>query len=64
MPRLDIITLICLAGLVVSARVCPRLSRRVWYRDEEGDGVSARSVCWFLGALCLVVLVLKLGRLF
>lgn len=54
------IAIACLVGFVVFGAFFRRASGRKWYRDVEGDGVSARSVCGYLALICLVV-VLALG---
>ena len=62
MPWLDPVSLICIVGCVLFGVLYRFASDRVWYRDEEGDGVSARSVCGYLSLICLVVLVAKAIR--
>jgi hypothetical protein len=51
------IAIICLVGFLVCGALSLRVSSKVWYRDVEGDGVSARSVCRMLALICLVILV-------
>lgn len=57
MPLDAWIAIFCFVGLVAFGAFFRRASSRVWYRDVEGDGVSARSVCGWLSLICLVVLV-------
>ncbi|MCP4573707.1 MAG: hypothetical protein GY838_15215 [bacterium] len=47
----------CVAGIVVFGSLYRRASTRIWYRDWDGDGVSARSVCGGLSLIFLVVLL-------
>lgn len=47
----------CLFGFLVFGTLSRLVSRRIRYRDVEGDGVSARSVCGLLSLICLVVLL-------
>ena len=57
MPFSSWIAIVSLVGFLVFGALSLRVSNRVWYRDEEGDGVSARSVCGMLSLICLVILV-------
>jgi hypothetical protein len=63
MPRIDPITIACIVGCVVFGFLYTRAPNRVWYIDQEGDGVSARSVCGYLTLIFLVVLAAKVVRL-
>ncbi|MCB1183942.1 hypothetical protein KDM41_10950 [bacterium] len=64
MPHLDPVTIVCLVGATLCGVLYPRASRRVWWIDQDGDGVTARRVCGFFGLLCAFILVLKVtGRL-
>lgn len=55
MPFSSWIAFVSLIGFLVFGALSLRVSNRVWYRDEEGDGVSARSVCGMLSLICLVI---------
>jgi hypothetical protein len=60
MPPIGLITVICIVGCLVFGFLYRRAPNHVWYLDQEGDGVSARSVCGYMTLICLVVLVAKL----
>lgn len=62
MPRIDPSTIVCIVGFVVFGFLYRRATNRVWYLDQEGDGVSARSICGYLALISLVVLVAKVVR--
>jgi hypothetical protein len=62
MPRFDTSIIVFIVGLVVFGFLYRRAPNRVWYLDQEGDGVSARSVCGYLALICLVVLIAKIVR--
>ena len=47
----------CLVGFVILGTLYRSASSRAWYRDVEGDGVSARSVCGYAALICLAVLL-------
>jgi len=47
------------AGLGLLSRRAPRRFR---YFDEEGDGVSARTVCGWSALICLVIAAAQLVR--
>jgi hypothetical protein len=57
MPLSNWIAIVCLVGFFVFGALSLRTSSRIWYRDVEGDGVSASSVCGMLSLICLVILV-------
>ncbi|MFH2052556.1 MAG: hypothetical protein ABIK96_08835 [bacterium] len=62
MPGFDTLTIVCAVGFVFFGILYRRAPDRVWYLDEEGDGVSARSVCGYLALICLVILAAQLVR--
>ncbi len=59
MPEIDTITIICIVGCLVFGFLFGRAPNSVWYIDQEGDGVSARSVCGYLALICLTILIAK-----
>lgn len=57
MMRLDPVVLVGILGSLLCCYLSRRASARIWYRDEEGDGVSARSVLRFLAFMGAVVAI-------
>jgi len=60
MPGIDLTTIASIVGCVVFAFLYRRVPDRVWYIDQEGDGVSARTVCGYLALIFLTILIAKL----
>ena len=59
---IDPVILISFIGFVVFGLLFRRAPDRIWYHDEEGDGVSARSVCGYLALICLAVFIAQVVR--
>ncbi len=59
---LDTVTIIGALGAVLFGALSRVASSRVLYRDQEGDGVSLRSICRYLALIFLVILAANLVR--
>ncbi len=62
MPQIDLVSVISIIGCVVFGFLFRRAPNRIWYLDQEGDGVSARSVCGYLALIFLVVFIANMVR--
>ena len=54
---LDKVTIISVLGAVLCGALFRMAPTRVLFHDQEGDGVSLRSICGYLALIFLVVLV-------
>ena len=54
---LDLVTLSCLAGLLVFGWLWGKASAKTLYMDSDNDPVSWKSICGLLWIMCLVILI-------
>lgn len=56
----NIITIVCLAGLIVFGFLWTKASSKVWYLNSDNEEVSPKAIIGFLWMTCLATLLLQL----